>query len=95
MRYLTGLILALTMFVTVGCDEVPPGVTPTGTCQDSVRILTPNPAASATANEHICSRGAKLKVTDKDQSIVALCRCPDATPAASVSPDAGAPEEKK
>lgn len=94
MRYLIGLILALTVF-TIGCDDVP-GATPTGPCQDSVRILTPNPAASASANEHICSRGAKLKVTDKDQSIVALCRCPEsnANKADAAAPDGGTEEKR-
>jgi len=68
---LTGLCLA-------GCDEnnsQNPNAT-SGNCQDSVKILTPNPASSASV-EHVCTRGSKLKLSDKDQSLVAVCRCPE------------------
>ena len=90
MKYLKRLAI-VTAILATGCDDVAPA----GPCQDSVKILTPNLASST--NEHICSRGAKLKVSDKDQSIVALCRCSDSSagPASSSNVDAGVPEEKK
>lgn len=74
-------IFLLSFIFISGCDD--------SGCHDSVKLLTPNTTASASINEQVCSHGAKLKVTDKDQSLVALCRCPDAVP------DAGALEEKK
>ena len=75
----------------IGCDE--PNQANSGNCQDSVKILTPNPANSASV-EHICTHGSRLKVTDKDQSLVAVCRCPESKPA-TATPDGGLPEEKK
>lgn len=87
------ILLLIVSAIVVGCDDQPSAtVNNSGPCQDSVKILTPNPASSANANEHTCPKGAKLKVTDKDQSIVALCRCPENAPPAS---DAGVSEEKK
>lgn len=86
------MVAMLAVLFGVGCDDAPgvPGVS--GDCKDSVKILTPNPASSA-AVEHVCSRGSKLKVTDKDQSLVAVCKCPENVPHSA--PDAGVEDKKE
>lgn len=96
MKTILAMLGVVGALFVIGCDE-PGQASPTssGNCQDSVKILTPSPANSASV-EHVCTRGSRLKVTDKDQSLVAVCRCPENgnKPDAAV-PDGGAPEEKK
>lgn len=60
--------IAILTFLIIGCQEYQ--------CHDSVRILSPpSDITSVTLREQICSTSAKLEIKDKDQHIVAICRC--------------------
>lgn len=82
MKNLLGILIASAIML-IGCDDSPGG----SLCQDSVKILTPNTIAS----EQSCPRGAKLKITDKDASLIAVCRC---TENHVVDVDAGTEDKK-
>ncbi len=88
-RHLAVLLSAFVL-VVAGCET---SSVSSGNCQDSVKILIPNPTSSASI-EHICTRGSRLKVTDKDQSLVAVCRCLENVTKLDAAPD-GIIEEKK
>lgn len=83
MKAVFGALLLLTAATDDSCG-------PTTTCQDSVKFIGP---ASSGVPEHACAPGAKLEVTNKDQSIVAVCKCQDNN--TGKPPDAGTITEEK